>query len=940
MRIRVLGQLEVLGPDGAPTALGGTMLRTLLLRLVVDVGRVVTTDRLVADLWPGDEPADPVAALQSLVARLRRALGRDAIGSHPAGYRLDVPPDEVDAEVFARAAAEGRPRDALALWRGEPFADAGDAAFTTAPAARLAGLRASAVEARIDLDLAAGPTPALIAEIEELITAAPLREALHARLVRAHTALGHRADALAAHERARSALADQLGADPGRELRDAHLHALRATAARSTLPARLTSFVGRERELEQVVAALGPARLVTITGTGGAGKTRLAVEAAERLRDGVPDGVWLVDLVPVTSGEGVTAAVRAAVDTADDPRDFLADRAALLLLDNCEHLLDDIAGFTADLLARCPRLRVLATSREPLGITGETLRPLAPLAEDPAVALFTDRARAVRPGFTADASTADVCRALDGLPLAIELAAARLRSLTPDQLVRRLGDRLGLLDRGVRAAPARHRTLRAVLDWSWDLLDEPGRALLAALSVFAGGATADAVEDVTGASLDELSSLVDKSLVVEVDGRYRLLETVREYAAGKPGVVPGGESGVVPDRGHEVRRRHAAHYADLAERAEPLLRGPAQEVWGERLTAEGANLDLAMSRPPFATRLFAARLWYWLVRGRLDEARRWAARVDGDLARALTDPTPGLLDDLARRDEPAALLAACVGDHTDHARLTAIADRLTASTDAWRRAAGELVHGYAASEISEGGGARAERHYAAAARGFREVGDHTGLACSLMFLSTLQANRGDVLAALGSVSEATRHVPAASAIMRAQTAQLRARTGDLDGARAVLERAEREAVRDDDPLALARVHNGLAEVARLAGDTATALRRHHLALAVDPAAASPQFLAMAHDNHARTLTALGDLDAAGEQHALAVEHAHRAPDGPVRATALEGRAAWCAATGDQEGALALLDLARRARGTDNPALRAEITGSSAPGTARRPPPGR
>ncbi|MFD7660896.1 ATP-binding protein, partial [Actinosynnema sp. NPDC059797] len=492
----------------------------------------------------------------------------------------------------------------------------------------------------------------------------------------------------------------------------------------------------------------------------------------------------------------------------------------------------------------------------------------------------------------------------------IELAAARLRSLTPAQLAHRLGDRLGLLDRGVRAGPARHRTLRAVLDWSWDLLDDAERTLLTRLSVFAGGATADAVEQVAGGSLDQLASLVDKSLVVEVDERYRLLETVREYAAAKPVDLA------------EVRARHAAYYTGLAERAEPRLRGPGQLVWADRLTAERANLDLAMS-----PRLFEARLWHWLVRNQLAEARGWAAGVDSDLARALLDPTPELLDRLVTRDEPAALAVAVAADHTHRTRLTAIADRLTASTDPWRRAAGELLKGYTAAEIGAGGAARAEEHYAAAARGFREVGDHICLAYPLMFLSVLQSGRGATAEALRSLAEAMRHAHAVPVIMLVQSAGLWARTGDLDRARLDLERAERAATRDDDPLALARVRNGLAELARLGGDTATALEQHRGALALDPSSATTQFRAMAHSNYAKTLTAIGEVDLAGEHHGIAVDLALRSHDGPVLAFVLEDQAAWCAARGDRAAAVALLERAGRVRGTDNPDLRAAITGA-------------
>ena len=887
MWVGLLGELEVRGPDGERVEVGGPMLRTLLVRLAVDAGRIVTTDRLIADLWPESAPAEPGAALQSLVARLRRAIGRASIDSHPTGYRLDA---EVDTRQFERALADGHPREALELWRGSPLADAGDAEFARAPIARLEELRTAAIEARIDADIAAQQD--VIAEVEELAAAQPLREGLHARLMRALTAKGRQADALAVYDRVRKLLADQLGVDPGPELQEAHLQALRTTSTRSNLPARLTSFVGRDLELAQVTRALAGARLVTLTGTGGAGKTRLAVEAAERLLADFPDGVWLVDL---TSTTDVLAATREALRTPDHPRDYLATRNSLLVLDNCEHVIDAAADFAADLLARCPRLTILATSREPLSITGETLCPLRPLPDNQAVTLFTDRARAVSPGFRADPSIVDVCKALDGLPLAIELAAARLRSLTPAQLVARLGDRIGLLDKGTRAAPQRHRTLRAVIDWSWDLLDEHERTLLSRLSVFAGGATLEAIEHVTGGTLDQLASLVDKSLVVATEERYRLLETIREYASSK-----------LDDE--STQQRHATYYTELVERAEPLLRGPEQALWLTRLTAERANLDLAMS-----PRMFTARLWLWLLLAQLQDPLRWAETLDTDEARLLRAPTEELLDRLALEDGPATLALVVVRGGANTDRLGGIAVRLSGSDDPWRRAAGELLHGYVASELSDGGVPQAERHFAQAATAFRELGDQIGLTYALTFLSIAQASRGANEPALQAVTEALAIGAPVPTLLHVQSAQLQARTGDIEGARRVLERAERSAP-EDDPVSLSRIRNALAELARLDGNLPEALSWHRSALVVDQAAAPTQFLALLRMNYALTLTALGQREDAGRQHEIAVELAMRTKDAPARAVVLEAQADWFADGGDEAKAAALRAKAAELRG--------------------------
>ncbi|MFB7324498.1 BTAD domain-containing putative transcriptional regulator [Streptomyces sp. NPDC056190] len=428
----------------------------------------------------------------------------------------------------------------------------------------------------------------------------------------------------------------------------------------SNLRARLTSFVGREADIETIRADLGAARLVTLLGPGGAGKTRLSQEAAEALRPVPRDGVWLAELAPVDDAEAVPEAVLTAVgaretvlygagaeemravvaERHDDPVDRLVEHCArrrmLLLLDNCEHVVEAAARLVEELLARCPHLTVLATSREPLGIPGEVLRPVEPLPEPVALRLLADRGAAVRPGFHPDAdqdtadACAEICLRLDGLPLAIELAAARLRMLAPRQIADRLDDRFRLLTSGSRTVLPRQQTLRAVVDWSWDLLDAEERNVLSRLSVFAGGCDLAAAEAVCGpAAFDALASLVDKSLVVATptaDGgmRYRLLETVAEYA-GERLDEAGGRTG--------TGRAHLTYYRELARTTDPLLRGSGQQAAIARFELEYENLRTAL-RHAVAVRdeqealcLILSLAGYWQMRDMRIEARNWCGEI-------------------------------------------------------------------------------------------------------------------------------------------------------------------------------------------------------------------------------------------------------------------------------------------------------------------------
>ncbi|SDK50373.1 BTAD domain-containing putative transcriptional regulator [Nonomuraea jiangxiensis] len=940
MRVGILGPLRVAGGE-----IGGARVRVLLVRLALDPGRVVTADRLIDDLWPDQPPAHPLAALQSLVSRARREAP-GMISSHPAGYSLDVPPGEVDAWAFERLVQAGDVHRALALWRGAALADAADLPFATAPAARLEELRLTALATRISLDLATHTTPSpatraapdlathttpgparaiadgpdptepaagvaeLAAELAELVAEHRLREPFHALLMRALLACGRRGEALRVFERIRADLAAELGVDPGPELREAHLAALRDPEPRSNLPARLTSFVGRAADLSRIGELLtGDARLVTLVGPGGAGKTRLAVEAAAALD--VPDGVWLVELADAA---GVRAAVESVLKTTD-PVTALSGTSPLIVLDNCEHVIEEAAGVARWLLSEVAGLRVLATSREPLDIPGETLHQVLPLPGESAVELFGHRAAAARPDLVVSPAEATrICLELEGIPLAIELAAARLRTMPVNVLIEQLGDRLTL--RGGRTSEPRHRTLRAVIDWSWNLLSEPERALLRGLTVFAGGATYDAIARVCGGDPDLLSSLVDKSLIAISGDRYTMLETIRQYAAAD---LP------------ELRQAHARYYTELAETAEPYLRTGEQLAWLAMLDAEQGNLDAALRHSDDPLRLVLPRFWPWIMRARLREMSEQAAAVlrrVGDVPPAGRELAHGLCRMLGGEgptevvlgsDHPAALncwaMGAVLGPPADVVSVTERGmARLRAHPDLWTRSAALLVGGIVRFEYGAVTGA--EDLLEAAMAGFRATGDRWGQWAGYYWLSLAAENRGDFGAAvtLGEQPErlaaelAGLDAPLGPMTFLLRVGQLKARAGDHQGAAEALERAWEAAQRSEDRLMLARVMHARAELARRTGDPGTAARLLEAALALETGA-PPQFRAFMRVELAR----VGPDPVKPLREAL--ELMVDCSDRTARATVLEGVAEHLAPPVAAE----LLGAARELRGIDESA---------------------
>ncbi|GAA1756013.1 BTAD domain-containing putative transcriptional regulator [Luedemannella helvata] len=1001
--------------DGVAVEVGGSRLRTLLTRLALDPGRTVGANALVEALWGDAPPAEPGNALQSLVSRLRRAVPGLPLQSAPGGYRLDLPADAVDAHRFERLAREGARAlradnpagaatvlsEALALWRGPALADVAGADFAAAADARLSELRLAATEDRVEAQLRLGADAALLgAELGGLAAAHPLRERTWALRMRALAAAGRTAGALAAYEEVRARLADTFGADPSAELREAHLAVLRGSAAPhpatpaapppqiGNLRATVSSFVGREAELARLGALLGEQRLVTLVGPGGAGKTRLAGTAAAAAAPRLPGGAWLVELAPVSDPADVPQAALATVlrrearvrdpnepSTPADDLSRLADalRGAdtLLVLDNCEHVIDAAARLADELLARCPQLRVLATSREPLGIVGESLAavpslrlpapdcPAAEAARYPSVQLLRDRASAVRPGFDVDdgnvAAVVEICRRLDGLPLAIELAAARLRTQSPEEVARRLDDRFRLLTGGSRTAMPRHRTLRAVVAWSWDLLTDDERHLVETLAVFPATITADSAAGVAGldtpVALDLLGAVVDKSLLQVIDGagdttRYRMLETIREY-----GVDRLAEAGTL----EAARAAHAAHFLSLAETAEPHLRGADQLPWLALMRAEWDNLVGAIHTAcdagdaDTALRMCSALTFLWMMTGSHEQAGALLSRalaVPGDApaqARAIAAMMHQLHNtmsgiarpDLSRVGEVVALLDG-VDLHRAHPLLALVRPALSLVTDdteaglaeidrqldhpdPWARAMLLTMR----SSIQENAGYAdgMMRDVTAAVEAFRQVGDRWGMSTALTVLADAKSKRGETDEAAAALEESIRLMrelnPGDDAgHQRIWLASVHA-YADPERARAELRAYVAEFPEPSPRRETAFALLILADLARTAGEPAEARQMLDRARVHLDAAnlVPPQFQSLLLSTEAHLAMFLGRDDDAAEHISAALRYAVEGNDMPVVAKVGVAAACHYGATGEPALAAEALGAADAVRGT-------------------------
>lgn len=977
MQFNILGPLEVRSAAGDTIPVGGPKPRALLVMLSLNAGHVVGVAQLIAGQYGDTPPAGAANAVQAHVSRLRRSLAADVIEFHGSGYRLTVDPEDVDVHRFERLARDGRRllttghhagaakvlRESLALWRGTALADL---PHGHAQAVRLADLRLAATEDLIEAELAL-PEGSPVAELRELVSVHPFRERLRGQLMRALDAAGRQAEALAEFEEARRLLADELGADPSPELAAVHLAILRADRpvtparpARRGLAAQLTTFTGRDAELARL-AELRDARLVTILGPGGIGKTRLAIEAAGR---GHREACF-VDLSPVEVGDQVPYAVLGALGLRDpgfpaaapNPVSRLVatiDQDLLLVLDNCEHVVAEVARLTRTLLAGCPGLAVLATSREPLGLTGETLMPLAPLGTAPpdvpvadvlaypAVRLFADRAAAVRPGFTVDpdnvGAVVAICAALDGLPLAIELASARLRQFGVREIATRLAEhgRFRLLSRGDRTAAARHRTLSAVVEWSWELLGPEEQTLARRFAVFTGGAPQAAIEAVCSMpdTDDLLADLVAKSLV-ETDGeRYRMLDTIRLFCAQR--LADAGEQ-------DQLRRAHAHYHLDLARQADPHLRRAEQLDWLATLAAEDANLMAALrwsvrADRDTAYRLVAALAAYWWLSGRRSQAGELAAELLTDVPSHLAEEyvscvvhavprasaehwsraaaimgTPGRT---LRHPFGAAAWGMAVGPVVEDD--AAVGPLL--GTDPWNLAVARLGTGLL--RVLGGRTDEGERDLLEVLDVFRELGERWGSGQALDWLAQVAGWRGEWsrahelwAAALAGFEQLGALEECVDVLCR--RAACLVRQGDVDAAVADYRLATRRSTEAGRPGTPAAVHLGLGELARLAGDTREAANRLGQAL---ESAHGGDFGTQA--TRARVLTALARLAATegrtaearrGHQEALAA--ARTSPLTSDLADAAEGQADAALLTGSADRAALLLGAAVALRGT-------------------------
>jgi predicted ATPase/DNA-binding SARP family transcriptional activator len=873
LEFRLLGPIEVAHRRGF-VQLGGRRQRALLALLLLERGRAVSSHRLIDELWDGNPPAGAAKTLRAYVSRLRSALGDTPVSARASGYAVEVAPAQLDSwhfEELLKAGREGlargaaglaaeRLRAALALWRGPALADVAETGSLAVEARRLDELRLGCFEEWAEAELLLGYHADVVADLERLVDEEPLRERLWRHLVIALYRCDRQADALAAYRRARTLLFDELGLEPTEELRELERAVLRHEVApaasvreRHNLRAQVSSFVGRQRELQDLSRLLREHRLVTLTGMGGAGKTRLASEEAARQVGAWHSGVWLVDLsavsddalVPTAIARTLDAVERHGVSALDGLLDHLRRAELLLFLDNCEHVVDACAEVVHEVLAACPDVRVLATSRVALAIPGEldyTVDPLptpseAATAEETervdSVRLFLERARLARHDFAPAEgemnAVARICRELDGLPLAVELAAAHARALRVDEIAVRLGDRFRFLRSWGRMVDPRHQTLRATIDWSYHLLDEDERTLLRRLAVFAGGFTIESAAAVCRVgdgerALQLVESLVASSVVV-ADGRdglprYRLLETIRDYAAER--LDEAGES-------EPLRRAHAEWFLGVVRSAtaDYVRFEPRQQREGlVALDAERDNLNAALqwaltAGSDLALPLAAQLRHYWIIRGYVRPGLGW-------LVRALEASEPLATETRAAGLAGAALLARLAGDFAQ-------AEALAAEGLVVGRAVGASRYVVTCLNVLTtlaglaGNFESAHEHAEEAVGVARSLGSPRleGMALFILAEAALQARRyTDVADAGGRALELARALDdrESMALVLSRLGVALAQEGRLDEAAASLGEALEHAGALGFEAAAGNCCNGLALVAALLGNATRAAR--------------------------------------------------------------------------------------------------------------------
>ncbi|GAA1592393.1 BTAD domain-containing putative transcriptional regulator [Kribbella sancticallisti] len=855
--------------------------RAVLADLLVHLNQPVSADRLTDHLYSDAPPARPGGALQLKVSRLRKALdeaepgARSLVVSKSPGYLLSAESESVDAELFqslvrrAQAAADPRDRarllaDALRLWRGPAYADFADEPFTRSAIVRLEEERLVALEEQAEARLDLGEHHLLVGELGDLVTQYPLRQRLRAAYLTALYRSGRHGDALDSYEELRRQLADELGLDPAPELvalqtailrQDPELTAVeREPVAASNLPVPLTELIGRESAVREVRKLLTTNRLLTLVGHGGVGKTRLALAAAEGLADaadgGPADGVWLVELAALdrSADSGAVAGAALAVLGIREQShaasrfnahptkllvDALRNKQLLLAFDNCEHVVAAVAELVDRLLREAPELQVLATSQEALGVPGEVVWAVPPLelpsgdaqaelAGSSAVRLFLARAGLdLEPGNAA--AVVAICRGLDGIPLALELAAARVRALGVHELAARLDDRLQLLSSGRRTGPARQQTLRAMIAWSWELLAPQDQAVLRRLSAYADSFTLESAQVVANSNDLTVLALVDRSLIAPVEvragRRYRLLESVRAYAAEQ-----------LADETQEVRHRHLQYYADLVERAEPHLHGANQRTWLDRLDQEAGELRHALEYAvqvgdaEYALRLVDGLVWYWFLRGRLTEARRAVAA-----ALSLTTASPLRQSALAWATSLTLLRGDSPGDDVRDVA-AAVRDRIGTPEKRAR-----VIWALAFANRGFGDPATTDDLVDLALSELRAVDDRWGVAAALNLRATLHRSRSELADAERDAREAEdlfRELGDRWGLLKATStlAELAEIDGDYDRAgqlhRTGLRLAEELELWSEVSFKL----SGLGRIALLTGDLSTSAELHAQAL--------------------------------------------------------------------------------------------------------------
>jgi predicted ATPase/DNA-binding SARP family transcriptional activator len=942
VEIRLFGPLQVTSDRGTVVALSSARERALLALLAINAKRTLTSDELIDTIWRHDLPANPKHALQSAMSRLRRTLSRigdgNVVVTDTSGYRLA---DVVDTDISrfgslvdsARTLIKDDPQrarelfgEAIALSRERPLNDFAYDDWAQPHIAALKEARFAALGDRIELDLGLGRHQDVVPELQRLVTEQPLRDRFRAQLMVALYRSGRQDAALAEFGEARRKLGEELGVEPSAELKrleqaildqDPGLDLepdLREVAGagrsqrRSNVPVQLTSFIGRTADIEVLQDLAGEQRLLTLTGPGGTGKTRLAIELAGAIQDWHPDSTWFVDLATISSDDQVWSAIASVRGVREQETGELAavvtrhigsDRA-LLVLDNCEHVIVGATSATERLLVECPELRVLATSREPLKAAGEAVWPVAPLrvpqpassvtsedlADFDAVALLLDRLTAMDSSFVLDDATAPavagICASVEGIPLALELVAARAAALGVVEVSALLTDRLDFLEGGRRNATDRHRTYEATVRWSYDLLETQEKRFFRSLAVFRGGFDMVAAEGVSGAPTDAVPSLIARlsevSLILRdmgaaTTGRYRMLEPVRQAAA--KFLVESGEDTL-------VRAAHYAHYAELASRASRGLRSHDQASWTTIVQTDRANLvvafenSLASGETEIALTIASALAPYMQVRGQLTEGRRLvSSAID-------TGTGPDILRANALTDLAHLSFFQC-----DYSQMADYADQaleLIDPEDNPVSAAGALAaQGLAALKHRDRAGAH--RLLEQSLGLYEQASDSWGAGTALCYLGLVSLDEGDPASARQRFAESLdhlrgRHESWVTAFAMCALGNLARVSGDIDLADSLLTEALAMSQRIDDAWGIGRAETYLAR------------------LRIDE----------------------GELPPAAPLLTDALDRFVRMGDREDTALCFEGIASLAAAAGDAESAAELLGAARHLRGSVVPAF--------------------